>query len=411
MPLTGVIGVRFALEPGRGRTSVPVRSALVSTVLAVVLLVATVTFGSSLHTLVSDPPLYGWDWDYALESSGRIPPATLAALDDDPAVAGWGGVDIANVPVDGTSIPVLLSTPNEAVTPPILTGHALTADDEIVLGPATLARLHKHVGDTVTVTYGSPEDTPVYVPPTKLTVVGTATMPAVGYPSLYSDHTAMGNGALIPLGIEPPAFQQALLDPDPNQNGPDIVFVRLRAGVGKAAGLAATRKDAAAGDADFAKDPNTPGYTVSVLPVQRPAEIVNYRSVGGTPALLAGGLALGAVAALALTLVASVRRRRRDLALLKTLGFTRRQVAAAVAWQASVAAVIGVVVGAPLGIALGRWLWTQFARNIYAVPHPTVPTATVVAVVIGTFVLANIVASVPGRLAARTKTALVLRTE
>jgi predicted lysophospholipase L1 biosynthesis ABC-type transport system permease subunit len=33
------------------------------------------------------------------------------------------------------------------------------------------------------------------------------------------------------------------------------------------------------------------------------------------------------------------------LALLKTLGFTERQLAATVAWQASVAAVIGIVVG------------------------------------------------------------------
>jgi len=48
-----------------------------------------------------------------------------------------------------------------------------------------------------------------------------------------------------------------------------------------------------------------------------PAEIVNYRSTGTTPTLLAVGLAAGAVTALGLTLAASVRRRRRDLALLK----------------------------------------------------------------------------------------------
>jgi ABC-type lipoprotein release transport system permease subunit len=109
--------------------------------------------------------------------------------------------------------------------------------------------------------------------------------------------------------------------------------------------------------------------------------------------------------------VASVRRRRRELALLKTLGFTQRQLAAAVAWQASVAAMIGAAVGVPVGIALGRWLWILFAREIYAIPEPSVPVLEVVVIVLGTLVLANLVAAIPGRIAARTPTALVLRAE
>ena len=92
------------------------------------------------------------------------------------------------------------------------------------------------------------------------------------------------------------------------------------------------------------------------------------------PVALATALAAGgAVAALGLTLTASVRRRRRDLALLKALGFTRRQLAACVAWQPTVAATIGVIAGIPLGIALGRWLWILFAHQICAVPRPSVP--------------------------------------
>ena len=61
----------------------------------------------------------------------------------------------------------------------------------------------------------------------------------------------------------------------------------------------------------------------------------------------------GRVAALCLTLIASVRRRRRDLALLKTLGFTRRQLAAAVAWQSTIAVALGAVVGVPAGHRAG----------------------------------------------------------
>ena len=148
-----------------------------------------------------------------------------------------------------------------------------------------------------------------------------------------------------------------------------------------------------------------------MLRVQYPAEIENYRSIGSTPVLLATGLAVGAVVALGLTLTASVRRRRRDLALLKTLGFTQRQLAACVAWQSTVAVAIGVIAGIPLGIALGRWLWILFAHEIYAVPRATVPTLSLVYVGLGALVLANVVAVLPGRYAARTPTALVLRAE
>ena len=145
--------------------------------------------------------------------------------------------------------------------------------------------------------------------------------------------------------------------------------------------------------------------------MQYPAEIENYRSIGSTPLLLAGGLALAAVIALGLTLVASVRRRRRDLALLKSLGFDSTQLTASVAWQASVVAAIGAIIGIPLGIALGRWLWVLFAREIYTVPLATVPALSVVYVGLGALVLANLVAFLPGRYAARTPTALVLRAE
>src|SRR5205807_3692791 len=128
-----------------------------------------------------------------------------------------------------------------------------------------------------------------------------------------------------------------------------------------------------AGNEAFAADDNAHGDFVDLLNVQRPAEIVNYRSTGATPTVLAVGLAAGAFAGLVLTLAASVRRRRRDLALLKTLGFTQRQLGATIAWQATVAAVVGIVIGTPLGIAAGRQLWIVFSHQIYAVPSATVP--------------------------------------
>lgn len=416
LPPPAVIGVRFALESGRGPTSVPVRSALLGAVLAVALVVATLTFGSGLQSLAAHPALYGWNFSYLLNASNTTPPSALALLDRDPDVVAWDGYDYNDAEIDGQGVPFLFEHGHSAtkapISPPILAGHAVQDKDQIVLGAATLAQLHKHIGDTVTVTYGRPGN-PVYVPPTHLTVVGTATMPAVGFSSVVDDHTSMGTGALMSEEALPASFEQALSSADPEFDGPNLVFVRLRDGLSSAGGLANLQPIATAADKVFADAPNGEGQgdTVSVLGVQRPAEIVNYRTMGVTPALLASALAAGAIVALGLTLATSVRRRRRDLALLKTLGFTQRQLMAAVAWQASVAAVIGIVIGVPLGISVGRWLWILFARQIYAVPQTSVPLLSVALVAVGALVLANAVAAGPGVVAARTPTALLLRAD
>ncbi len=259
----------------------------------------------------------------------------MTRLAHDPDVAGVTGVTYTNVGIDGQTVPVLIARANTAVSPPILSGHGLEANNQIVLGAATLAALHKHVGASVSVSYGAPDDAPLYIPPTRLRIVGSPTFPAVGYSSFVSDHTSMGTGALLPDGVLPEAFQRAITGPDPNLDGPELVFVRLRPSVGLAAGRANLQRIATAADEVFAHDPNTVGNSVGVIGVQRPAQIVNYRSIGSTPVILAVGLAAGAVVALGLTLAASVRRRRRDLALLKALGFTPRQLRAALAWQAT----------------------------------------------------------------------------
>ncbi len=410
LPPQAVAGLRFSLEGGDGRSTVPTRSALVGAVVAIVVVVATITFGSGLNTLVSHPALYGWNWSYAIDSPGGsdVPPKALALLDRDPDVAAWTGYNFADVQINGLTVPALIAKKN-ALGPPILSGHGIRATNQIVLGEETLAALRKTVGATVELSYGTPQDAPVYIPPTPMVVSGTATLPAIG--TSGSLHPSMGTGVVIPQGLEPARFKRALTYPDPNLNGPAIVVVRLRHGVPAAAGLASVQLVASAANRIMAADPEGAGDTYNVLGVQRPAEIVNYQSSGDTPAILAAGLAAGAVVSLGITLAASVRRRRRDLALLKTLGFTRRQLAVAVAWQASVAAITGIVIGVPIGIALGRWLWDLFARDIYAVPRPTVPVLEVVVVAVVTIVLANLVAALPGRMAARTPTALVLRAE
>jgi hypothetical protein len=417
LPAPAVVGVRMAVEPGEGRSAVPVRSALLGSVLAVALVVTTLTFGSSLQTLVSSPPLYGWNWSYILNpigsGGGNVPHVAFSMLKHDRYVAAYSGMSYNDIEIDGQAVPFLLGDADAAVAPPILTGHAVTGANQIVLGAASMAQLHKRLGDYVSVSYGEPQDAPIYIPPRRLQIVGTATFPAIGFASAVSDHTSMGTGALLANQGLPKSFLASINNgPDPALSGPNLVAVRLKPDAPPAAAKASLQRIADASNRAFAAAPGgSAGNGIVVQGVQRPAEIVNYKTIGLTPTLLVSALALGAIAALALTLFASVRQRRRDLALLKTMGFVRRQLGAAVAWQATVAALVGVVIGVPLGVIAGRWLWTLFAQQIYAVPYPTVPVSSLLLVVAGTFVLANVVAALPARAAARTPTAIMLRTE
>jgi ABC-type lipoprotein release transport system permease subunit len=65
----------------------------------------------------------------------------------------------------------------------------------------------------------------------------------------------------------------------------------------------------------------------------------------------------------------------------------------------------------PAGVAIGRWLWTLFAHEIYAVPRSTVPALAIIYVAVGALILANLVAAIPALQAARTPSALLLHEE
>jgi predicted lysophospholipase L1 biosynthesis ABC-type transport system permease subunit len=139
--------------------------------------------------------------------------------------------------------------------------------------------------------------------------------------------------------------------------------------------------------------------------------LTNLRRAQAVPIGLAGILGVAAVGTLVHTLVTSMRRRRRDLAILKTLGFVKRQVSAAVAWQATTLVAVALIVGVPLGLATGRWGWTLFADQLGIVPEPIMPIATTLLAIPAAIIAANLIAVIPGRLAGRTRPAMVLRAE
>jgi putative ABC transport system permease protein len=143
----------------------------------------------------------------------------------------------------------------------------------------------------------------------------------------------------------------------------------------------------------------------------RPGDVVAYGRVQATPVVLAWLLAVLAAGVLAHVLVTAVRAHRRELAVLKTLGFTRRQVASSIAWMATTVVAVALVIGLPVGIALGRWTWRSFADNLGIDEQVLLPALALFLLTVAALVLGNLVAVLPARSAARTRPATVLRSE
>jgi ABC-type antimicrobial peptide transport system permease subunit len=119
-------------------------------------------------------------------------------------------------------------------------------------------------------------------------------------------------------------------------------------------------------------------------------------------------LALGAVGH---ALATAVRRRRHDMAVLRSLGMTRRQSRLTVAAQASVIGVVGLMFGLPLGVAVGRTSWRVLAEATPVLYVAPLAVLVLVIAVPATIATANLLAALPARRAARLEVAATLRAE
>lgn len=413
MSTPAVTGARLALERGRGRTAVPVFSSLTIVALGIAAFVAATTFAGSLDAMLNRPELYGKSWDEVISTGadhlGESPveqsafsQKVAAALVSDPDVERLAFVD-SGAPVtvfapDGPprGIPVLaMSIMNRKgdVFPPIVAGRAPVDGREALLG----ARMIRALGLKL-----DPDD-----PPTievalqgierrgKIRVVGQAVIPPLGNFGELGYGIVFGGVEGLGDVIDDPSLAPPLAD----------ILVGWRPGADPSAVMSRYE--------DFGS--NEDGRPIvrigEGLTGGRFADVVNFGGVQGAPLVVGGVLAALGAAALAHVLVTAIRRRRRDLAILKTIGFVRGQARRAVAWQATTMVVVAAMVGVPLGVIGGRWLWTRVADGIGVLPRPEVSILVLAALGPAVVVVANIIAALPARAAARTQPALVLRSE
>jgi ABC-type lipoprotein release transport system permease subunit len=115
--------------------------------------------------------------------------------------------------------------------------------------------------------------------------------------------------------------------------------------------------------------------------------------------------------ALTHALLTSARRRGRDIAILRAIGFRRRQVRASIAWQATALALVGLVIGVPIGVLLGRAVWTTIAEALGVGPDTSTPLLAMAAIGVATLLVVNVIALVAARRPARVSPADVLAAE
>jgi predicted lysophospholipase L1 biosynthesis ABC-type transport system permease subunit len=224
------------------------------------------------------------------------------------------------------------------------------------------------------------------------TVTGLAVLPALG--PFESDRASPGDGMVLPATMLDPAYASQLTT---------FVGVDLVEGADTGAALTTLRQEYPA----WRADPFTVDYSRPV----RPAEIVNAQGMRAVPLLVGGLLGVTVVVGLSLAVFVSVRARRRELGILRALGFTGRQLRDSVRVQAVVTILGALAMGVPAGLIVGRFAWRAFASGLAVVQPPSTPAGWILATVAGAVVVALAAASVPARMASRARAADVLRSE
>lgn len=372
-PVQLIVGADMALRRGPDRRA-PNMSAVVGATVAAAGVVAALTFATSLDRLLAQPARWGWGWDLSIEADRAVSDQLVAS--DEVEAVGVGRF-VVEVEVGGRRVNAQgIESRKGGLAPTVATGRAPAAPDEVALGAETLEALGVDVGDTVSAT--------CIDRPCQLRVVGQALM------FNPTETVPVAEGAALTLdGLE------RLTESDANavNDAPEALLVRWAPGVD--GGAAARRL----------------GLPNGLDGSQPPSDIARIEEAAGIPWLLTAFVVIIGLTALGYALVTGLQARRRELGVLRAVGFLRRQVATAIGWQATIVAGLALLIGVPLGFVAGRWAWRVVAESLGVAPDIRLPLLAVGLVVVATLALANLVAVGPAWAAGRRAPAEALRSE
>jgi hypothetical protein len=367
------------------------RVVVAGSVAAVLAMVASLVFATSINGLIGTPARYGWPYDLGViigYGYGGADPQAIATSLQRPEVEHWGLAALGSVTIEGQAVASIAARENfSGLRTPVIDGELPEGPGEIALGAESAGELGLEVGDTVAVvsSYGA----------ARATVTGLVVLPPVG--PYQSDRAATGRGALLSerffadllAGTE---VAQGLPPGSLAETGPgSFLAIDLAEGVDADDFLASIDNDER-----LSWDRNDFDSFFYPEPV-RPAAIAGVASMRRLPIGLGGFFALAMAGGLATGIEVATRSRRRELSILGALGCTSRQVASSVRWHALTVAFLAVAVGVPLGVAAGRVLYRTFAVHIGVLPTIDISLPAIAGVAAGTIVVGLLASTRPAR--------------
>jgi len=372
---SATVGVRLAFDPSP--TDTGWRTVVGVVALAVAVAVGAAGVVGSLDDLRSSPDRLGQAWDasagnFASVDGLELGKQTMGELPGIDAVAGESSIPAE---VDGRSVTAVSHVPiTGELVPALVRGRPVSDTDEVVVGELLAEDLGVDLGDSLPVSFSFSEE------PVDLDVVGIGAVGAMGFD--------LDPGRALLVHDELAARDQEF--------GVSVLLVRFSEDADRAPTVAALRK----------AFPNT----VLLAPVP-PRSVQTLAGLTVLPVALAAAVALLALAAAATGAIASVRRRRRDLAILKVLGMGRENVRWVVRWQALIWSGVALLVGLPAGLVLAAVGWREVLRSLGLDSPLTVPFGVMAGLVVAAPAVLLGLTWWPARQAAATAPAVTLRSE
>jgi hypothetical protein len=347
------------------------RTVIVAVIVGLAGVVAASTFALSLRRLTDDPKRYGWPADFTIvDATNQVHEPFVNNLVRDARVEAIALASGAPVQVDGETVAGYALEPRKGfVEWTVARGRMPSRPGEVMLGPRFANQIGADLGSTVRVSARG-IDVPVRV-------VGIG----IG-PTLQNER--LGRQVLL---------RKTQFDSIARDTASSDALVRLAPGV------------------DVERFTEQLAGAVELAPRTAPAEVRNLEQLGLLPLALAAFLAGVALLALVHGLVSTLRRQARDIAVLRTLGLTPRQARGSVIVAALVVVGIGVLVGVPLGLALGRMIWAAVASVTSVGTAISTPSTVLLLLAPAAAGIALIAALLPGERAATMRPASVLRAE
>jgi hypothetical protein len=407
----GAIGLQSALERGARDRAVPALQGTIALAIAVGCVAGAQTFSQGLTELKETPRLMGWGWDALVFLEDGPSLDALAATPGIERVTGgtlWYPFEEAtSLAFERRAAPVVpraFATGPDAITPVVTRGRAAREPDEIVLPRALARKLDIDIGDTITL--GVPDPVRILAAQhgidtdqssaeerrLEFEVVGVGTLVPFGSSAAIVAVTFEGLTRMVtPTADELDALAANLdedaatavraIDPSTSAQ-PQVAYIDVDGGYDRAAALF------------------DPLENDNVIVVERGQEIIDSFALldlsraNRVPDALGGLFVVVAIGVIAILVAGGLNARRRDLAVLRSLGLSRRGVCGATMWQAGVQTLIPLAIGIPLGVVVGRVVWTAYATDLGVVPEGAVWLPGLVVLACAALVLAIAVALV-----------------